>query len=419
MTDAAAPEALAEPEQVRQAMTDRLLDEGWITSGFVEAAFRAVPREVFTPPGTLLEDAYPGDKAVITKKDANGRKISSVSAPWLQARMIGQAGLQPGMSVLEVGSGGCNAAILAEVAGPSGRVVSVDIDPEITARAATALEAAGYGARVSVVTADAEYGVPEFAPYDAIIVTVGAWDVAPAWREQVVRGGALVVPLRMNSVTRSIGFRESGDHWQSTSAQVCGFVPIQGIGARPERAFTLPYPDEGQVVLRFEDGAPGTLEIPGDVLGTEAAAEWSEAMIGDRVSFADLHLWLAGQPGFCRIDKEEGAALAGDRDPGTGKRGAFPFAIADRDTFAYLGTRSLPDADPPLWEFGAYAYGPHAELTAADFTARIREWDKAGRDLLPTAFGYRPATSVDAIPAGAVVFPKKHGSAMIDWAQAK
>jgi protein-L-isoaspartate(D-aspartate) O-methyltransferase len=48
------------------------------------------------------------------------------------------------MRVLEVGSGGVNAALLAEIAGPSGLVVSIDIDPEITRRALACLDAAGY-----------------------------------------------------------------------------------------------------------------------------------------------------------------------------------------------------------------------------------------------------------------------------------
>jgi protein-L-isoaspartate(D-aspartate) O-methyltransferase len=45
--------------------------------------------------------------------------------------MIEQSELGPGMSVLEIGSGGCNAALLAEVVGPAGHVVSVDVDPEV------------------------------------------------------------------------------------------------------------------------------------------------------------------------------------------------------------------------------------------------------------------------------------------------
>jgi protein-L-isoaspartate(D-aspartate) O-methyltransferase len=416
MTDTAAPlPELAEPGPVRQAMTDRLLAEGWITSGFVEAAFRTVPREVFAPLGTALADAYPGDKAVITKKDANGRNISSISAPWLQARMIGQAALRPGMKVLEVGSGGCNAAILAEVVGRSGHVISVDIDPEITGRAVAALDMAGYNGRVTVVTADAEHGVPEFAPYDAIIVTVGAWDVPPAWREQVAGDGALVVPLRMNSVSRSIGFSASGDHWQSASAQVCGFVPIQGIGARPEQTFRLPHPGGGSVVLRFEDWAPDDIQVASAVLGSAAAAEWSGVTVGNEVSFADLQLWLAGRPGYCRIGAEDGAVLAGDRSGQGRGRGWFPFAVLDRDTFAYLGLRPVPDSDPPLWEFGAFAYGPRGEQAAAAFAAEIRKWDQTGRDVPSSAFGYWPAESTANIPSGAVIFPKAHGAATVDW----
>jgi len=69
----------------------------------------------FTPPGTPLEVAYNADDSVITKRDASDAHLSSVSAPWLQARMIAQAGIGPGMRVLELGSGGFNAALLAEV----------------------------------------------------------------------------------------------------------------------------------------------------------------------------------------------------------------------------------------------------------------------------------------------------------------
>lgn len=60
------------------------------------------------------------------------------------------------------------------------------------------MDAVGYS-RVNVVLADAENGVPEHAPYDRIIVTVGAWDVPPAWLEQLADGGRIVVPLRMGA----------------------------------------------------------------------------------------------------------------------------------------------------------------------------------------------------------------------------
>ena len=415
MTRAAASSAAGRAAGVRHAMADRLRADGWIVSDVVEAAFRAVPREVFMPPGTSLEDAYGAGESVITKQAADGRNLSSVSAPWVQARMVAQAVLQPGMRVLEVGSGGCNAAILAEVTGPSGRVVSVDIDPEITAPAAAALEAAGYGGRVTVVTADAEHGVPEFAPYDAIIVTAGAWDVPPAWIGQLAAGGTLVVPLRFNGVTRSVAFWRSRSHLVSTSAQACGFVPVQGAGTRPEQVIEIPHP-RGPVRLLFEDGAPEVLDVPADVLDTAPAAAYSGISIGNQVSFADLYLWLAGLPGFCRVSAQDQALLAGHGGgPGTGKSW-FPFGIVAGDSFAYLWLRPVEGSDPPLREFSAWGYGPHAQQAAAEFADAVREWDRRGRDLPGNAFAYWPDGSGTArMPAGAVVFPKAHGAATITW----
>jgi len=112
--------------ELRQEMADGLVAEGWITSPHVEAAFRAVPRHLFTPPGTPLETAYNGHRAPVLKTGADGVNLSSVSGPWLQAKMIAQAGIGPGMRVLEIGSAGYNAALLATVTGE--QVVTVDID---------------------------------------------------------------------------------------------------------------------------------------------------------------------------------------------------------------------------------------------------------------------------------------------------
>ncbi|MGH3251505.1 MAG: hypothetical protein ACRDOI_35580 [Trebonia sp.] len=46
------------------------------------------------------------------------------------------------------------------------------------------------------------------------------------WRDQLLPGGRLPVPLVMNTFTRSLGFRGAGDHWVSDSAQLCGFVTL-------------------------------------------------------------------------------------------------------------------------------------------------------------------------------------------------
>jgi protein-L-isoaspartate(D-aspartate) O-methyltransferase len=190
----------------------------------VEAAFRRVPHEIFVPERLPLKVAYNADDSVAVKRDDGGVIISSVSAPFIEARMLGQAGIKPGGGVWEIGSGGYNAALIADIVGPDGLVVTVDIDPEIVRRTSMLVDVAGYGGRVLVVVRDAAGCLPEYGPFHRILVTAGAWDIAPAWLSQLAPGdGTLVVPLRINGVIRSIAFQRGGDHLISRSAEVCGF----------------------------------------------------------------------------------------------------------------------------------------------------------------------------------------------------
>ncbi|WP_405087568.1 methyltransferase, FxLD system [Microbispora sp. NBC_01389] len=395
--------------KIRNALTDKLRTDGMITSEVVERAFRTVPRHEFAPPGTPLEVAYNADDSVATKTDEHGVIISSVSAPFIQARMIEQARLGPGMSVLEIGSGGYNAALLAEVVGPAGRVISMDIDPEVTERARALLEAAGYGNAVTVVLGDAEHGVPEAAPFDAIIVTVGAWDIPLAWLEQLASDGTLVVPLRMNGITRSIAFRREADHLVSTSAEVCGFVAMQGQGEHAERVFLLPDAHGRAVKLRFDDGAPENPSLLDGVLATERTEAWSGVTVRHGVSFTDLHLWLAGfLPGFCKLAVDEGTDLANER--GTW----FPFGVVRGDSFAYLAVRRALEGAGV--EFGARAYGAHGAEAATALVEQTQAWDRRARGGPAPTFAFWPTGSDRTrLSPGAAVFPKTHGLVTISW----
>lgn len=396
--------------EVRNALVDKLCSDGMITSSVVERAFRTVARHLFAPEGTPLELVYHAGDSVAIKRERDGVIISSISAPFIQARMIEQAGLGPGMSVLEIGSGGCNAALLAEVVGPGGRVVSVDIDPEVTDRARALLDAAGYGGRVAVAQADAEHGVPELdEPVDVILVTAGAWDMSPAWLEQLSGDGTIVVALRMNGITRSIGFRCEGEHLVSTSAEVCGFVPMQGSGAHDERVFLLPDAHGHHVKLRFDADVPQDLSLLDGVLATERTEVWSGVTIKHGVSFADLHLWFAGfLPGFCKLAVDEGTELAADR------KSWFPFGVVRGDSFAYLAVR--PALDGAGIEFGARAYGAHGEAAATAMVEQIQAWDRQARSGPPPTFAYWPA-GIDRpqLSEGTARLDKTHGLLTISW----
>ncbi|MER6176525.1 methyltransferase, FxLD system [Streptosporangium sp. NPDC001681] len=394
---------------LREALVQKLRKQGMILSDRVADAFSVVERHLFVPEGTPLEVAYNADESVATKTDEHGVIISSISAPFIQAQMIEQSEIRPGRSVLEIGSGGYNAALLAEVVGPEGRVVSVDIDPEVTDRAQSLLEATGYGGRVAVVLADAEHGVPEFGPFDAIISTVGTWDIPPAWLEQLTAGGVIVAPLVMNGITRSIGFRREADHLVSTSAEVCGFVAMQGDGKHPERVFRLPDAQGRHVNLRFDDGAPEDPSLLDGVLATERTALWSGVTIGYRTSFADLHLWFASfLTGFCRLAVDEGIELAEERGSW------FPFGVVRGDSFAYLAVR--PALEGAGVEFGAHAYGTHGQEVATAMVEQIQVWDRRARSGPAPTFAFWPTGSdLAQIPKDAVLLHKTHGLVTISW----
>ena len=109
--------------QLRQALVDDLKREGRVHSARVEAALRAVPREVFVP-GVPLDEVYRPSDAIVVKR-LEGISVSSASAPDVVAVMLEQLAVEPGQRVLEVGAGtGYNAALLAELVGSEGQVVA-------------------------------------------------------------------------------------------------------------------------------------------------------------------------------------------------------------------------------------------------------------------------------------------------------
>jgi hypothetical protein len=104
-------------------MTESVIGKGWAPSARVRAAMREVPRRRFVPEAPL-ETAYHDDLAVVTVRESSETALSSVSDAWLQADRAEQLRLEPGMTVLEVGSGGYNAELLAHLVGERGRVVT-------------------------------------------------------------------------------------------------------------------------------------------------------------------------------------------------------------------------------------------------------------------------------------------------------
>lgn len=224
-----------EAAERRAALVARLERDGALADPAVRAALLAVPRHRFLP-HEPLERAY-ADNAIATKF-AGGVAISSASQPAIVAQMLQQLAVAPGMRVLEIGAGtGYNAALLRTLVGDTGRVTTVDLDGDLTATARGHLAAIGI-TDVEIITGDGARGWPVSAPYDRIILTVGAGDIAPAWAAQLTEGGLLVLPLTIGAAQFSIAFVKHGDTLQSRSLVPCGFMPLRGSMAQGDSGGT-------------------------------------------------------------------------------------------------------------------------------------------------------------------------------------
>ena len=140
-----------------------------------------------------LEDAYANQAWIIP--ESTPEAPATISQPTAVGLMLESFDLKPGQKVLEIGAGtGYNAALMAHIVGAAGRTVSIDIEDHLVQAARTRLADL---AHVQVIHGDGGAGFAPHAPYDRIVATVGAWDLPPAWREQLTPDGRLVIPLHL------------------------------------------------------------------------------------------------------------------------------------------------------------------------------------------------------------------------------
>ena len=366
----------ASPEHLNQLMIDAIAAARPVGTSDprVLAAIRAVPRHAFVP-GASLADAYNPDLAVITKRGPAGAALSCASVPYLVAAMLEQLDVREGHRVFEAGAGtGWNAALLATLAGPGGHVSTIDIDPEITAQAAASLERAGFTG-VHVATGDAALGVPENAPYDRVIITIGSFDIPPAWFGQLRPGGRLVVPLRWRGQTQSVALVLGEDGvLRSDSVFLCGFVPMTGQDW--ERSAAI---DSHDLVRLYwdadQDISPGLLS--GVLDGPKTRLD-SGVTVGPEESLDPI--WLratATDPAVCRISAEPAAVGSGLCTPVIRSR---TLSLAEGDSIAYLAAQRL-EAPGRGARLGAIGHGPDGAGLAERLCRHIGTWsaDRAAK----------------------------------------
>jgi len=434
-------------DAARARLAGALLDSGRTPSPAVQAAFRAVPRHLFVP-GLAPAAAYQ-DEALVIKYDEDGLPISSSSQPAMMAIMLEQLGLEPGHRVLEIGTGtGYNAAVLAHIVGPRGAVVTVDIDADLVARARASLTAAGYG-HVRARCADGGYGDPDGAPFDRVIVTVGSWDIAPAWLDQLSPGGRLVLPLALRAIQLSVALERSTsqrgatqhgathhghDHWVSTSAFRCGFVRMAGAFADPESF--RPLRSSPGVYVQVDDGHRVDLAALARALGGPAVDVGAGIGVASRDELADLDLWLTlTEPGLDRLTFMATAASGGREGPllpfgALASRGAGPDQLgvsglagagranAGRANAGRADRPRPPGIDPAAFpgEVVMRGYGRGGAALAAHLASQAPGWDSLGRpgaaDLSLTVC---PAAVDLVVAAGQIVLSRPHVQLAAGW----
>ncbi|GGM68249.1 hypothetical protein GCM10012275_43450 [Longimycelium tulufanense] len=381
------------PDALRAHLVDQLVAEGRLSPGRVEQAMRTVPRHAFLPAATM-EKAYANRAVTIKPGPVGGRPLSCASQPSVVAMMLEQLDPQPDDHVLEVGAGtGYNAALLAELVDDQGTVTTLDIDPDVTAHAQAALAAAGYD-RVRVVTRDGALGASEHAPFQRLVVTVGPWDIPPAWFEQLAPGGRMVVPLRWRGQSRSIAFTREHNRLRSTSVTLCGFISM--IGDDGERHGTIDA--DGHVSLYWDaDQTIDPVTLSG-ILTRPKTETWSGVSLGAGEPLDGIWLRLtANEPGTCRITAEREAVDAGLCTPAIPARSP---ALVDGASLAYLTLRHRDDAET-RWELGATGHGTDGAMLAERLCTQIRSWN-LDRTAQPTITAYPAGTPDHDLAPGTV-----------------
>lgn len=183
-----AAEAQSPPRDPLAIARDALVDEYIIGAGIrnpavIDAMYRVQRHEFVLPEyrdAAYLDRPLPIDAG------------QTISQPYVVAFMTEALELQPGDTVLEVGTGsGYQAAVLAAIVAG---VYSIEIIDSLAVSAAARLSRLGYN-NVTVVSGDGYYGLADEAPFDAIIVTAAAGHVPPPLVEQLKPGGRMIIPV--------------------------------------------------------------------------------------------------------------------------------------------------------------------------------------------------------------------------------
>ena len=202
----------------RFSMVESQLRQRGIRDERLLAAMSKVPRHEFVSQQNWHE-AYADHPIPIAEKQ-------TTSQPYMIAAMVQAAEIKSGDRVLEIGAGsGYQTAVLAELAS---QVFAVERYASLTDTAQKTLERLGYR-NAKIVTGDGSLGLPEAAPFDAIIVSAAAPSIPQALVDQLALGGRLLIPIgEAEQQVLQLVQRNADGGTSVHTLEGCRFVPLIG-----------------------------------------------------------------------------------------------------------------------------------------------------------------------------------------------
>jgi protein-L-isoaspartate(D-aspartate) O-methyltransferase len=220
-------------EMMRERMVRDQLEARGITDPRVLDAMRYVPRHRFVPEH-LHSLAYDDGPLPIGSNQ-------TISQPYIVALMTQMLELRLDDMVLEIGTGsGYQTAVLCRLAR---FIYSLERYPALAERSSALLDDLGYH-NVEVYVGDGSQGLPDMAPYDAIIVTAAAPAIPGPLRTQMADEGRMVLPIgdRFQQFLQRV--RRTGESWKVESLIPVMFVPLYGRHGFPPPDDPLPKDSE-------------------------------------------------------------------------------------------------------------------------------------------------------------------------------
>ena len=204
-------------KRTRERLIQRIRDQG-VRNPQVLEALRNTPRHIFVEEA-LASRAYEDTALPI----GHGQTISQ---PYTVARMT-EALLVGGAldTVLEIGTGsGFQCAILAQLAR---RVYSIERISVLLETARTRFRELGLR-NIHLKHSDGGIGLPEYAPFDGILVTAAAEGIPRALLEQLKPGGRLVLPTKIRGGQVLVRITRTTQGFEQEQLEPVNFVPLMG-----------------------------------------------------------------------------------------------------------------------------------------------------------------------------------------------